>query len=270
MNDNPRQPVIAKEGWPFIGASVALMALFLAISVYLGLFGVLLVAFVTQFFRDPIRERGSDDPRAVLSAADGRIVAIEETVDPFREEPAIKISVFMNVFNVHSNKSPCSGAVEEARYIPGRFLNAALEKSSVENERNAVLLRTDSGHKVTFVQIAGLVARRIVCYARKDDRLKAGERYGLIRFGSRVDHYVPVGSDVQVAIGDKVKGVETVLAMLPKTARGAGAESAPGEAIENGAQNGAEGGESGPDSAAPGDAAARGEAASAGARGAQD
>ena len=144
---------------------------------------------------------------------------------------------------------PIDGLTEEsADAAPAHTM--ALEKSSVENERNAVLLRTDSGHKVTFVQIAGLVARRIVCYARRDDRLKAGERYGLIRFGSRVDHYIPVGSDVQVAIGDKVKGVETVLAMLPKTAPGAGEASVPGEAIENGAQNGAEGDESGPDSAA--------------------
>lgn len=214
MNNNYPHPIIAKEGWPFILSLTMLLILFLFLHWSLVILVAILMVFVIQFFRDPAREKGSEDPNAVLSAADGRIVVVEKVTDPYRKTPAIKISVFMNVFNVHSNKSPIEGVVEDVFYDRGKFLNAALDKASVENERNAILVETPKGQKITFVQVAGLVARRIICYADKGDHLKAGERYGLIRFGSRVDHYLPIDADVKVAIGDKVTGVKTVLAVL--------------------------------------------------------
>jgi phosphatidylserine decarboxylase len=121
----------------------------------------------------------------------------------------------MNVFNVHSNRSPVDGEVLSTEYFPGKFFNAALDKASLENERNAMVLRTDAGHIVTAVQVAGLVAKRILCYAKAGDTLARGQRYGFIRFGSRVDVYLPVGSRPRVAIGDKVSATTTVLADLP-------------------------------------------------------
>jgi len=167
-----------------------------------------------QFFRDPPR-RGSTEPLAVLSPADGRIVAVLNTVDPYGKRDALKISVFMNVFNVHSNRSPVDGKVLSVEYFPGKFFNAALDKASLENERNAMVLETASGHMVTAVQVAGLVAKRILCYAKTGDLLARGQRYGFIRFGSRVDVYLPPGSRPRVTIGDKVSATSTVLADLP-------------------------------------------------------
>ncbi|WP_455262603.1 phosphatidylserine decarboxylase, partial [Neisseria sp.] len=131
---------------------------------------------------------------------------------------ALKISIFMNVFNVHSQKSPADCTVTKVVYNKGKFVNADLDKASTENERNAVLATTASGREITFVQVAGLVARRILCYTQAGAKLSRGERYGFIRFGSRVDMYLPVDAQVQVAIGDKVTGVSTVLARLPLTA----------------------------------------------------
>jgi phosphatidylserine decarboxylase len=168
---------------------------------------------VLQFFRDPAREIPSD-PRAVLSPADGRIVVIEKAIDPYRQQEALKISVFMNVFNVHSNRTPVDGTVERVEYHAGSFLNASLAKASLENERNAVLLKTPEGVEITFVQIAGLVARRILCYVKAGDALSRGQRYGFIRFGSRVDVYLPLTATAKVAIGDKVSATCTVLATL--------------------------------------------------------
>jgi phosphatidylserine decarboxylase len=128
----------------------------------------------------------------------------------------VKVSVFMNVFNVHSNRSPVDGTVENVWYFPGLFVNADLDKASTGNERNAVHLRTASGKDITVVQVAGLIARRILCYVGKGDRLSAGQRYGFIRFGSRVDVYLPPGATPKVAIGDKVSATSTVLAVLPE------------------------------------------------------
>ena len=179
---------------------------------YRGIFW-LLALFVLQFFRDPARV-APDGEANVLSPADGRIVAVEETLDPYANRQALKISVFMNVFNVHSNRSPVNGTIESIAYFPGKFFNAALDKASLENERNAMVLKTDSGQTVTSVQVAGLVAKRILCYAKEGDRLYSGQRYGFIRFGSRVDVYLPVGSRPRVAIGDKVSATSTVLAEL--------------------------------------------------------
>lgn len=206
-------PIIAREGWPFL--IVVLTASVLA-TIWGGWWSLpfwVVSLFVLQFFRDPARE-GSSDPHAVLSPADGRIVMITETDDPYGERRALKISVFMNVFNVHSNRSPVDGVVQKVNYFPGKFFNAALDKASLENERNAMVLKTPSGQMVTAVQVAGLVAKRILCYAKVGQTLARGERYGFIRFGSRVDVYLPLGSKPRVSIGDKVSATSTVLAEL--------------------------------------------------------
>lgn len=207
-------PIIAREGWPFLGIAVFLS---LASQFFLG-FGWALPfwaasLFVLQFFRDPGREV-PDDPQAVLSPADGRIVAVEKVRDPYLERDALKISVFMNIFNVHSNRSPVDGTVKQRWYHAGSFLNAALDKASLENERNALWLRTRDGQDVTCVQIAGLVARRILCYVDQDAGLERGQRYGFIRFGSRVDVYLPLDAEVKAALGDKVYATESILARL--------------------------------------------------------
>jgi len=169
--------------------------------------------FVLQFFRDPPR-RIPLDPLAVVSPADGRVVAVGPARDPYLEREAVKISVFMNVFNVHSNRAPIAGKVMERWYHKGRFLNAALDKAAEQNERNALWIRSNEGDDVTCVQIAGLVARRILCDAQPGDRLGRGERFGFIRFGSRVDVYLPPGSRVKVALGDRVKAGSDIIAHL--------------------------------------------------------
>ena len=206
-------PVIAREGWPFLAIAVVIAIAVTLWSPGISLIFWLLALFVLQFFRDPARVAPGGEAN-VLSPADGRIVAVEETLDPYANRQALKISVFMNVFNVHSNRSPVNGTIESIAYFPGKFFNAALDKASLENERNAMVLKTDSGQTVTSVQVAGLVAKRILCYAKEGDRLYSGQRYGFIRFGSRVDVYLPVGSRPRVAIGDKVSATSTVLAEL--------------------------------------------------------
>jgi phosphatidylserine decarboxylase len=167
--------------------------------------------FILQFFRDPPRQV-PQDPLAVLSPADGRIVWVGKSEDPYLKREALKISVFMNVFNVHSNRSPVDGAVRERWYFPGGFLNAALDKASLDNERNALWLHTREGRDVTCVQIAGLIARRILCYVEAGASLARGQRFGFIRFGSRVDLYLPLDAQPKAAIGEKVYAAETVLA----------------------------------------------------------
>ncbi|MGE4369092.1 MAG: phosphatidylserine decarboxylase [Burkholderiaceae bacterium] len=207
-------PVIAREGWPFLAGIVAVSLLVTLWSGWASLPFWLLSLFVLQFFRDPGRV-APDGERIVLSPADGRIVAVEEVEDTYAQRRALKISVFMNVFNVHSNRAPVKGVVDKITYFPGKFLNAALDKASLENERNAMVITTLDGHTVTAVQVAGLVAKRILCYVKQGDTLYAGQRYGFIRFGSRVDVYLPVTSRVRVALGDKVQATSTVLAELP-------------------------------------------------------
>jgi len=208
-------PFIAREGWPFLGAGVLVS---LGVGFFLG-WGWsaplwLATLFVLQFFRDPAREV-PPDPQAVLSPADGRIVAVEKARDPYLERDSIKVSVFMNVFNVHSNRAPVDGTVKQRWYHPGSFVNAALDKASLENERNALWLRTRAGADVTCVQIAGLVARRVLCYVDAGASLERGQRFGFIRFGSRVDIYLPPDAEVKAALGDKVHATESVLARLP-------------------------------------------------------
>ncbi len=208
-------PIIAREGWPFLAAAVIAAAVATALGGWWSLPFWLAALFVLQFFRDPPREVPAGEG-LVLSPADGRIVQVGEARDEYLKRDSVKISVFMNVFNVHSNRSPVDGTVEGVWYFPGLFVNADLDKASTDNERNAVHLRTPDGRDVTSVQVAGLIARRILCYVGRGDRLVRGQRYGFIRFGSRVDVYLPPGSRPRVAIGDRVSATSTVLAELPR------------------------------------------------------
>ena len=215
MNNDYPHPIIAREGWPFLAIAAVVAALLTGLGMsILAFVAWLLFVFILQFFRDPPRTI-PQGPDSVLSPADGRIVLVERTRDPYLERDALKISVFMNVFNVHSNRSPVDGTVANRWYHPGGFLNAALDKASLENERNALQLRTASGQDVTCVQIAGLIARRILCYVDAGATLSRGQRYGFIRFGSRVDVYLDPASKPRVAVGDVVSATETVLAELP-------------------------------------------------------
>jgi phosphatidylserine decarboxylase len=208
-------PLIAREGWPFLGIALAASVLVAWLAGWWWSIPLWLATlFVLQFFRDPPREV-PEDPRAVVAPADGRIVAVEKARDPWLERDALKISVFMNVFNVHSNRAPVDGTVKQVWYRAGRFLNAALDKASLDNERNALWLRTRDGADVTCVQVAGLIARRILCYVSAGAELARGERFGFIRFGSRVDVYLPLDAQPVAAIGDKVYAAESVLARLP-------------------------------------------------------
>jgi phosphatidylserine decarboxylase len=224
---NYPHPILAREGWLFIALSTGAA---LAVTLFAGAgwsvpFWITAV-FVIQFFRDPARSFDAG-PLAVISPADGRIVAVERARDPYLERDALKVSVFMNVFNVHSNRSPVDGEVREVRYFPGRFFNAAIDKASLENERNALVLDTAGGARVTCVQIAGLIARRILCYSRPGDRLQRGQRFGFIRFGSRVDVYLPPDARARATLGDVVYAGHTVLAEL---APPAGAQAGQGAA----------------------------------------
>jgi phosphatidylserine decarboxylase len=206
-------PIIAREGWPFIAIGVVVCALVSSLSGWWSLPFWLATLFVLQFFRDPPRAV-PDDPQAVVSAADGRIVEVSRTQDPYLRREALKISVFMNVFNVHSNRSPVDGVLRERWYEPGGFVNASLDKASLQNERNALWIRRDDARDIACVQVAGLIARRILCYVEPGARLTRGQRFGFIRFGSRVDLYLPLDAEVKVAIGDQVYAAESVLAWL--------------------------------------------------------
>ncbi|HEY5307746.1 MAG TPA: phosphatidylserine decarboxylase [Casimicrobiaceae bacterium] len=215
MNNAYPHPVIAREGWPFLVLAVVVAVVLSALGWWIVAFLAWVVAlFILQFFRDPARTV-PDAPKAVLSPADGRVVKVEQARDPYLRRDALKISVFMNVFNVHSNRSPVDGTVANRWYHAGSFLNAALDKASLENERNALHLRTVSGQDVTCVQIAGLIARRILCYVDSGAALRRGERYGFIRFGSRVDVYLDPAAKPRVAVGDIVLATESILAELP-------------------------------------------------------
>jgi phosphatidylserine decarboxylase len=208
-------PLIAKEGWPYVAVTVGLAALVSAVAGFWWALPLWLVAlFVVQFFRDPPR-RIPEERNAVLAPADGRIVAVERAQDPYLNRDALKMSVFMNVFNAHSNRSPVDGEIRNTWYHAGKFINAMMSKASLENERAALWIRTPGGADVTCVQVAGLIARRILCYAKTGQTLARGERFGFIRFGSRVDVYLPPAAVPRKSIGDKVYATESVLALLP-------------------------------------------------------
>ena len=213
MNKN-RHPIIAREGWPFLVLAAILAGLSSVYCVYLAIPMWIIFLFILQFFRDPPRVTTGQDG-AVSAPADGRVIVIDEAHDPYTNQTSLKISIFMNVFNVHSNRIPVSGTVDAKQYYPGRFFNAALDKASDNNERNALLLTSKEGHRVTCVQIAGLIARRILCYVDEGSNVIKGERFGFIRFGSRVDLYLPKTTKVLVSLGDKVVGGETLVAELP-------------------------------------------------------
>ena len=206
---------IAREGYPFIlfCAFAALLCALLGLTVA-AFTGLLITTFVTWFFRDPSRVI-PDDPEAVVCPADGRVIRIKEIDDDrFLKGRALKISIFMNIFNVHVNRMPMSGRVENILFKPGKFYSADNDKAALHNEFCALTMATSSNVRYCVVQVAGLIARRIVCRAEKGDTIAAGERYGLIRFGSRVDLYLPPDTNVEVQLRQKVKSGETILAYL--------------------------------------------------------
>ncbi|MBF0214057.1 MAG: phosphatidylserine decarboxylase family protein [Magnetococcales bacterium] len=209
-----RSPV-AKEGLPFIAIFVLVAWAGSAWLHYRPIQAVLwiLAGWCLWFFRDPERQTPVGEG-LVIAPADGKVVAIEETIAPLSGLPARKFSIFMNVFSVHVNRFPIGGRVEQVAYHPGKFLNAALDKASVENERMEVCVVTDSGARISFVQVAGLVARRIVCYLKPGDVMPAGQRFGLIRFGSRVDLYLPLTARIEPVLGDQTRAGETIIARL--------------------------------------------------------
>jgi phosphatidylserine decarboxylase len=206
---------INRAGWPFIAVFAAVTLLFFTFSSFLGWIGLVLTLWCIYFFRDP--------PRTVplrkglmVSPADGRVTMIVPAVPPpelaMGPEPLLRISIFLNVFNVHVNRVPIGGTVITAAYHPGKFLSASMDKASDVNERAAVRLRLDDGKEIAFVQIAGLVARRIITTLRDGQEVRTGERYGLIRFGSRTDIYLPRDAQPLVVVGQTAIGGETILA----------------------------------------------------------
>ena len=211
---HPRIP-IAKEGYPFI----AFFAFLTLITSILGIESLawpslLLTTFVVAFFRDP--ERMTDAPEGCLiSPADGKVIVIEEQFDDlYLQKQIIKVSIFMNVFNIHVNRIPFTGIVKKVLYKPGQFYSADSKKGALLNERCAVIMETKGGKKIVFVQVAGLIARRIVNWLDPEDTISRGNRFGLIRFGSRVDLYLPVDSDITIKLGQKVRAGQTAIATI--------------------------------------------------------
>jgi phosphatidylserine decarboxylase len=215
MDSRYPHPLIAREGLPYLGIAGGVALLVTVLAGWWSLPFWIGALFVLQFFRDPPREIPAD-PTLVTSPADGRVIVVGKAMDPYLQREALKVSVFMNVFNVHSNRAPVAGEVKERWYFPGRFFNAALDKASLDNERNALWLRMADGQDITCVQVAGLIARRILCYVEPGSALRKGQRFGFIRFGSRVDLYLPLDAEVTAAIGEKVYAAETVLARLKR------------------------------------------------------
>jgi phosphatidylserine decarboxylase len=207
------------EGWRFVAIFGAITALLFFIWDPLGWIGLGLTVWCYYFFRDPIRSVPLDEG-LILSPADGVISLIERAVPPeelgMGPEALLRVSVFMNVFNCHVNRMPVAGQIDAIAYRPGKFLNASLDKASSDNERNSLAIRMADGRKVAVVQIAGLVARRIVCFTRVGQTLRMGDRFGLIRFGSRLDVYLPEGVEPQVALGQTMVAGETVIADLTR------------------------------------------------------
>ncbi len=210
----PQVPV-AKEGYPFIGFAVFITLILALFSqpLFTGI-AVICTLFILSFFRDPERFVPQDD-NAVVSPADGKVILIETVKDDrFTNAEAIKVSIFMNVFNVHVNRVPYSGTVKNIIYVPGKFYSADSKSAGLDNEYCATVITTTSGKKLAYVQIAGLIARRIVCWHEKDDQVITGRRFGLIRFGSRVDLFLPPETNLIVERGEKVRAGETTLGFL--------------------------------------------------------
>lgn len=210
---------VHKEGYPFVAAFFVASLILGWIFKPLFWIGMIFTLWCAYFFRDPERVTPQDDD-LVISPADGRVSAIQMVTPPAEldigSEPMLRISVFMNVFDCHINRSPVRGQVSRIEYRPGQFINAELDKASEDNERNGLVIETRHG-KVGVVQIAGLVARRIVCWVKPSEPVNAGERFGLIRFGSRLDVFVPAGGQARVSVGQLAIGGETVLAEFGST-----------------------------------------------------
>ncbi|MGE4374068.1 MAG: phosphatidylserine decarboxylase [Xanthobacter sp.] len=207
---------IHPEGYPFIAGAVVIALLLFLVSTVLGMIGVGLAIWTALFFRDPPRVTPVREG-LIVAPADGVISQIGPARPPreldLSDDPLLRISIFMNVFNVHVNRAPVTGRIERIAYKPGKFLNAELDKASEDNERNGLVIVT-ADMRVGVVQIAGLIARRIVSFVREGEEIGAGERFGLIRFGSRVDVYLPLGTKVQVAEGQITTAGETILCDL--------------------------------------------------------
>ncbi|MEE8149756.1 MAG: phosphatidylserine decarboxylase family protein [candidate division Zixibacteria bacterium] len=218
--------MIAKEGWPFVIGSFMLTAVlfsgwYFSDNIWLmstAIFTTLLTMFMTLFFRDPNRET-PDEPDILVSPADGFVVGISEISDHhFLKAPAIQVSIFLTIFDVHINRIPVAGMVEYINYKSGKFLSAFKDEASEANEQSEVGLITESGVKIAFKQIAGLVARRIICKLKEGQSCATGERYGLIRFGSRADLILPLGTKIEIKKGQHVKGGLTIIGRLPSAA----------------------------------------------------
>ncbi len=209
---------VAREGLPYIFA-------LLVVSIGVGIFNLwwaivplILMGYVIYFFRDPVRI-SSTDPLVILSAADGKVVGIEEIAEPnYLQKTVKRVSIFLSIFDVHINRAPVEGQIQYVKYQPGKFHNAMEGKSSIFNENNLVGIENHRS-KVLVKQIAGMIARRIVCYCSPGDTMKAGQKIGLIKFGSRVEMFLPLDTKVLVKLGDKVKGGETIIGRLPEDAK---------------------------------------------------
>ncbi len=215
--DPPAQTAfpIAKAGYPFIFAAAFVTAVFALLELTgPALSGLVITACICGFFRDPDRLIPNKE-NAIVSPADGKVIFAERIeANPWIEGPCLKISVFMSVFNVHVNRVPYSGTIRDVRYHPGKFFSANLDKASAENEHNAVVLLTEKGKEICFVQIAGLIARRIICGIQEGDSVVRGQKFGLICFGSRLDVYFPADVNLNVRVGDKVSAGSSILAFL--------------------------------------------------------
>jgi phosphatidylserine decarboxylase len=205
----------AKEGFPFIGVAAGVTLLVGWLGWTIAAIGAgLLTLFVSWFFRNPARviPQGA---ALVVAPGDGKVIAIEEEFEPrYLKDRSIRLTIFLNVFDVHINRIPCEGIVEDVQYQPGLFLVASKPEATIRNEQNAVMIKTIQGARVLCVQVAGLIARRIVCWVSPKEKAVRGERFGLIRFGSRMDTFLPIGTVIKVAVGDHVKGGETIVGEL--------------------------------------------------------
>jgi phosphatidylserine decarboxylase len=207
---------IARQGYPLIAVGLMATALFIFLDYPVGwvIFGILTL-FVLSFFRDPDRQPPAGE-KNLLAPADGKILLVEEKeMAPFSSERAIKVSIFMSVFNCHVNRIPMSGRIEKVWYRSGNFVSANQDRASFQNEQNALLLRADDGQEISLIQVAGLIARRIVCWVKPGQTLKRGERFGMIRFGSRVDLFLPPTVRLRIQRGDRVKGGLTIIGERP-------------------------------------------------------
>ena len=210
-----KRPIIHPEGWKFAFIFFVISLLTYLVYAPISIIGFLLTLFTLWFFRDPSRNTPVDS-NLIISSADGKVCLIDEAYPPtevsMKQEKMKRVCVFMNVFNVHVNRSPVAGVIKDIVYKEGQFLNASLDKASEKNERSSLIINSEHGADIVVVQIAGLIARRILGFVSKNQNLNQGERFGLIRFGSRVDIYMPLDSTVKCSVGDKVVAGESVLA----------------------------------------------------------